>query len=48
VLHRDAKVSNVLLGDGFQAKLADLGLVVVVKGSPYASHISTQAAGTAG
>ncbi|CAO2153093.1 unnamed protein product [Urochloa humidicola] len=39
VLHRNVKSSNVLLGDGFEAKLADFGLARIVRGSPAKSHV---------
>jgi serine/threonine protein kinase len=44
MLHRDIKSRNILLGEGFEAKLAVLGLAkIIIRGSPATSHVSTQA-----
>jgi serine/threonine protein kinase len=48
VLHHDVKSSNDLLDEDFEAELADFGHARVVTGGPAASHVSTQAADTAG
>ncbi|CAN6305099.1 unnamed protein product [Urochloa humidicola] len=47
VIYRDFKTSNILLGDGFDAKLSDFGLA---KDGPVGeqSHVSTRVMGTYG
>lgn len=47
IIHPDIKPSNILGGDGFEAKVSDFGLV---KSGPVGdhSHVSTQIKGTPG
>ena len=47
MVHRDVKSTNILLGEGFTAKLADFGLSRSFQlGGEY--HVSTVVAGTPG
>ncbi|KAJ7295857.1 hypothetical protein O6H91_Y158800 [Diphasiastrum complanatum] len=45
IIHRDIKVSNILLDEYFEAHVADFGLARLMHGE---SHVSTDVAGTVG
>ncbi|KAK8965657.1 hypothetical protein KSP40_PGU016348 [Platanthera guangdongensis] len=47
IIHRDLKLSNILVGDGCEAKISDFGLVRMGP-SEDASHVTTQVVGTPG
>ncbi|KAG6689315.1 phytosulfokine receptor 2 [Carya illinoinensis] len=46
IVHRDVKTSNILLGESFEAHLADFGLSRLL--NPYATHVTTDLVGTLG
>ncbi|KAM3709886.1 hypothetical protein ACJW31_02G208300 [Castanea mollissima] len=47
IIHRDIKPSNILVGDEFEAKVSDFGLVKMGP-TEYQSHVSSQIKGTPG
>ncbi|XP_072051221.1 uncharacterized protein [Amphiura filiformis] len=46
ILHRDLKLSNIFVGNGFEAKIGDLGLAINVKSSSEGGGPSVGGAGT--